>query len=97
VTALPDAAAALAKVESTANTWDLLITDQTMPGMTGTQLVSAVRRCRPDLPVILCTGYSNGLTPKTAKNLGAARLMTKPFGVNDMARAIREVLDAPAK
>ena len=55
LTSGPDA---LAAFRAAPHSFDLVITDQTMPGMTGETLVGALRRIRPDIPVILCTGYS---------------------------------------
>jgi CheY-like chemotaxis protein len=63
---------------------DLVITDQLMPGMTGTQLVDAIRSEQPDMPAILATGYSE-LPPGAASKL---ERLSKPFTQNDLARAI---------
>ena len=64
----------------------LLVTDQAMPGMTGSQLITAARAMRPDLPVILATGY--GETPADS----AARMvrLNKPFNQSDLNRAVAE-------
>jgi CheY-like chemotaxis protein len=61
-----------------------VITDQLMPGMTGTQLVDAIRSEQPDMPAILATGYSE-LPPGAASKL---ERLSKPFTQNDLARAI---------
>jgi PAS domain S-box-containing protein len=63
---------------------DLIITDQAMPGMTGSQLIATVRSQRPDLPIILATGY--GETPADANH--AVHRLSKPFGQKDLQRAV---------
>lgn len=77
--------------------FDLLISDQTMPGMTGVDLVSAVHAVRADLPVILCTGYSEILDAERARAAGAKAFVMKPFTPASLAAAIEEVLQAPGK
>lgn len=66
---------------------DLIITDQAMPGMTGSQLIAAVRTGRPDLPIILATGY--GETPSDAN--GAVHRLGKPFGQKELENAVLAV------
>ena len=63
---------------------DLVITDQLMPGMTGTQLIAVIRSERPELPIILATGYSELQTPPDA----SIPRLAKPFFQADLARAI---------
>lgn len=75
--------------------YDLLITDMTMPHMNGDELIAEVRRIRPDLPVILCTGYSARISEESAAELGINRFLMKPVGFVDLAQALRRVLDAP--
>ena len=50
--------------------FDLVITDQTMPGMTGTMLAEKILRVRKDMPIILCTGHSDTVSPEKAQALG---------------------------
>jgi len=64
-----------------------------MPGMTGAALAQEVLRIRPDFPVILCTGYSEGITRETAKTMGIREFLMKPLAMGDLARAVRSVLD----
>jgi len=59
--------------------YDLLITDQTMPEMTGSELVKELHAIRSDLPIILCTGYSNLINAEKAKDLGIAAFLMKPL------------------
>ncbi len=73
--------------------FDLVITDQTMPGMTGVQLAKEIRQQRPDMPVILCTGYSAQLSEERVRTAGIKRLIMKPFMINEMAVVIRDVLN----
>jgi len=73
--------------------FDLVITDQTMPNMAGSELAKELKRIRPDIPVILCTGYSQVITEDQARDIGIQEFMTKPVGVNDFAKTIRKVLD----
>lgn len=73
--------------------FDLLITDQTMPGMTGEVLAREVWRIRPELPIILCTGASLTMTPVKAKRLGIRAYLLKPVLKQDLSRAIRRVLE----
>ncbi len=71
---------------------DLLITDMAMPGMTGRRLITEVRKLKPDLPVILCTGYSETMTEKTAKALGVSHYLEKPYEMIDLSFAVRKIL-----
>ncbi len=73
--------------------FDLVITDQTMPEMTGVELVAKLFHISPDLPVILCTGYSDLISEDNALKLGIRGFIMKPFETVDMARKIRKALD----
>jgi CheY-like chemotaxis protein len=73
--------------------FDLVITDQTMPGMTGDILARELMRIRPDLPVIICTGYSQTVDEKKAKQAGIKALVMKPILINELANAIRRALE----
>jgi len=72
--------------------FDLIITDHTMPNLTGTDLIREIRRIRPDMPIILCTGFSEEVTRETAADLGVELIM-KPFEITQFAELIRKVLD----
>jgi PAS domain S-box-containing protein len=93
VTAVADSAEALKKIAEAPDAYDLLITDQTMPGLTGSELAEQARRIRPDLPVILCTGYSNTIDGERAAALGIGALLAKPIARAELARTVRKVLD----
>ncbi len=93
VSAYSDSREALAAFESDPEGVDLLITDMTMPGMTGDQVVRAVHARCPELPIIMCTGFSAVITPEKAQALGVRKLMMKPLLVGELAQTIRELLD----
>jgi PAS domain S-box-containing protein len=93
VSAYSDSREALAAFESDPEGVDLLITDMTMPGLTGDQVVRAVHARRPELPIIMCTGFSAVITPEKAQALGVRKLMMKPLLVGELAQTIRELLD----
>jgi len=73
--------------------YDLVITDQTMPGLTGEALSRELLRIRPELPIILCTGFSHIMTAEKAKALGIQAYLMKPLAIRDLAPIIRHVLD----
>jgi CheY-like chemotaxis protein/anti-sigma regulatory factor (Ser/Thr protein kinase) len=76
--------------------FDLVISDQTMPGMTGDGLARELMRINPQIPVILCTGYSQLIDPEKAKEKGIKALVMKPILITEMDAAIRTALGAAA-
>jgi len=88
---------ALAALQSNASAFDLLVTDQTMPGITGVQLVGKAKRLRPDLPILLCTGYSEAVTEENASQFGISRFLKKPVNREDLALAVHHALAGPTK
>jgi len=74
--------------------FDLLITDTTMPGMTGDKLVEQVLQVRPDMKIIICTGYSERVDECRAILLGAKAYAMKPIDQKQLARIVRRVLDS---
>jgi len=76
--------------------FDLVITDQTMPAMTGATLVTELRRIRPDIPIILCTGFSHVMNAAQAQALGVDAFIVKPRGMQELAVTIQQVLDQRA-
>ncbi len=72
--------------------FDLVVTDQTMPGMTGEALVREIKALRPDVPIIVCSGLGNRLTPEAARHLGIAGSLAKPALTEEFARAVRDAL-----
>jgi len=93
VTSTTDSKDALEKIRTNPDGFDLLITDQTMPGLTGAELATAVKEIKPTLPIILCTGHSSVLSPKQSQAIGIARYIGKPVIGNTLSDAVREVLD----
>ena len=73
--------------------FDLVITDKTMPGMTGDALARELMSIRPNLPVIICTGYSHTIDHERAKQIGIKAFVMKPILINEIAAAVRKVLD----
>ena len=73
--------------------FDLVITDKTMPGMTGDALAKELISIRPDLPVIICTGYSQSIDQERAKQIGIKAFVMKPILINEISATVRKVLD----
>jgi CheY-like chemotaxis protein len=73
--------------------FDLVITDMTMPNMTGEELANELMFIRPDIPIILCTGFSRSVTEKKAKAMGIQAFILKPILRQELAETIRRVLD----
>jgi CheY-like chemotaxis protein len=93
VTAWRSPVEALECFRSNSSAFDILITDMTMPKMTGIQLVMEVRNIRADIPVILCTGYRQISKPQEIETAGIGRIISKPATSKDLARAIRSLMD----
>jgi len=72
--------------------FDVVITDQTMPRMTGEDLVHALRQMRPDIPIILCTGFSHVMDAKKAQALGNVTFLMKPVDERELAATLQQVL-----
>jgi len=92
VSAYTDSADALKAFLVCPRVYDLLITDMTMPGMTGTGLAKAVKAVRSDLPIILCTGFNEQISQENSQSLGIQSLIMKPVGMQQLAETIRNVL-----
>jgi len=73
---------------------DLVITDMTMPKMTGAELAMKILDKKPSTPIILCTGYSENFTESNAAAIGIKKYIVKPFAMHKLACSIREVLDS---
>jgi CheY-like chemotaxis protein len=71
--------------------FDFVITDSTMPGMTGMTLARELQRLRPDLPVILCSGSHEGLDPQRVAAQGIAAVLLKPWTPQELAHTIQQV------
>ena len=84
---------ALEVFRSNPGRFDLVITDLTMPKMTGDKLVEEILNIRPDISIILCTGFSEKIDAKKAKEIGAANYIEKPIDKRELAKMVRNVLD----
>ncbi|MGA8180825.1 MAG: PAS domain S-box protein, partial [Desulfobacterales bacterium] len=79
--------------KSRPNAFDLVITDLTMPNMAGDELALKIMSIRPEIPVILCTGFSTRITEEKAKGMGIKAFIMKPLIKKDIAETLRQVLD----
>jgi CheY-like chemotaxis protein len=93
VTAMADARQALELFLEDPLQFDLIITDQSMPEITGIVLARQILEVRPDIPVILCTGFSEVVSPEEVKKMGLRDFLMKPVTKDGLARAIRRVLE----
>lgn len=73
--------------------FDLLITDLTMPQVTGAELATQALAVRPDLPIIMCTGYSEIISEEQAKAIGIREYVLKPLVAQKLAEVVRSALD----
>ncbi|MEN6440668.1 MAG: response regulator [Syntrophobacter sp.] len=85
---------ALERFRAQPDAFDLIITDMTMPALNGLELARELLAIRPDLPIILCTGYSDALTGKKDKGTGIREVLMKPYAITDLVERIHKVLDA---
>ncbi len=84
---------ALKTIQNQPDQFDLVITDHTMPGMTGSDLARRILQIRSEMPIILCTGFSNQISEEKAKIYGIKGFAMKPLAKKDLAALIRKVLD----
>jgi signal transduction histidine kinase/ActR/RegA family two-component response regulator len=75
------------------DTFDMIITDMAMPGMSGDRLAAECLKKRPDIPILLCTGFSDSLTEEKMLSQGIRGFLSKPMGMGELAQKIHEVLD----
>jgi CheY-like chemotaxis protein len=73
--------------------FDLVISDRGMPNITGEQLARELLSIRPEIPIILCTGFSNEIDVNRAKAMGVKGFLMKPVAIGYLAEMIRKVLD----
>ncbi|HNX00142.1 MAG TPA: PAS domain S-box protein [Candidatus Cloacimonadota bacterium] len=92
VTAVNDSQTALSLLMTKTKHYDLLITDLTMPGMTGTDLAALVKKERPELPIVLCSGF-NELAETDIDQLGISEILKKPIDRFKLAEVTRKILD----
>jgi CheY-like chemotaxis protein len=72
--------------------FDLVITDQTMPHMTGGQLAQEILKIRPGMPVILCTGFSEAVTAEKAQDLGISAYLQKPVNFDELGKTVHRLV-----
>ena len=87
-----DSRHALATFQGDPDGFDLIVTDQTMPGLTGEALIREVRSIRADIPVIVCTGFSSGTTTRRIEDLGVHAVILKPALAEMLGTAVHEAL-----
>ncbi|MBF0508786.1 MAG: response regulator [Deltaproteobacteria bacterium] len=92
VTAKTGGVEALGAFMANPDDFDLLITDMAMPHMTGDNLAREIMRRRPDIPVILCTGFSEAIDANKAREMGCRGFLIKPIDITRLAKLIRQVL-----
>lgn len=85
---------ALDKIKASPDGFDLVFTDQSMPGLTGIQMGRQIKNIRADLPIILSTGYSDIFDAKAAEKAGINGYLSKPYSIQEMAAKVRSVLDS---
>jgi DNA-binding NtrC family response regulator len=79
------------------NRFDVVITDQTMPQMTGEDFIHALHRLRPELPVILCTGFSHVMDSQKAQALGQVTFLMKPVDAYELGVLLQQLLVRQSK
>ncbi len=94
--AVEDSREAFAMFKSAPYSFDLIITDQTMPHLTGYELARQVLALRPDMPIILSTGYSETVTENTAAAAGICALLMKPLRRHELSETIHRILNSQA-
>jgi CheY-like chemotaxis protein len=73
--------------------FDLVLTDQSMPNMSGIEVIAEILKIRPDMPCILCTGFSSKISEANAGKKGIRKYLKKPYDKKILSEAVREVLD----
>ena len=73
--------------------FDLVITDYTMPHMTGVALAKEILNIRPDEPIILCTGFNEMITEENARSMGIREFIMKPVTINELSKKVAAALD----
>ena len=97
VTALTDSTEALKLFSSDPSRFDLVITDQTMPKLTGLNLARKLLEVQNNIPIIICTGHSDGVSPEKAREVGIKEFLIKPIGKQELATVVRSVLDTKSE
>jgi PAS domain S-box-containing protein len=87
-----DSRSALSAFRADPGAFDLVMTDLTMPGLTGVDLAREILQLRPDVPIVLCTGFSETETAEKARQVGIKELLMKPLVMQDIAEAIQKAM-----
>ena len=95
VTAKTSSLDALQAFRDRPDAFDLVFTDMTMPSLTGRELAREITAIRKDIPVILCTGFSDMMNNEEAREAGVREIVIKPYIMNTLAKTIRNALDCP--
>jgi len=93
ITARTSSIEALEAFRANPDKFDLVITDMTMPNMTGDKLAGEMIKIRSDIPIILCTGFSEMMSQEGAESLGLKGFLMKPIVLKELSSVIRKVLD----
>ena len=93
VTATTNSEEALEAFKAKPESLDLIITDQTMPKITGSELAKEILKIRAEMPIILCTGYSSMISAEKALEIGIKKFAVKPVDRKELAKIVRETLD----
>ena len=91
--AVKDSVEALKLFEKEPYEFDLVVTDLTMPNMTGLELSRKVLAIRPELPVILCTGFNDAINEQEASSMGIRELLLKPTDIRELKKTVRRALE----
>ncbi|MCG8616230.1 MAG: ATP-binding protein [Desulfobacterales bacterium] len=95
VVSFSDSTAALKGFRDTPDQFDLIVTDLTMPGLSGEMLVAEIRKVRRNIPVLLCSGFSEKINDENAAIMGIKHLLKKPVQLAELAEGIRRAIDDP--
>ncbi len=91
-----DGQAALALFLEDPESFDLVVTDQTMPRMAGNLLVTEILKVRPEMLIVLCSGHNSEISPENSRSFGIHRFVYKPYRLKDLSQVVRELLDNSA-
>ena len=94
---MSDSAEAVKSITANADGFDLVINDQTMPGLTDKELIAEVKKVKVDIPTILCTGFSSKIDEDEAAKLGISAFMMKLLDLPQFSQTIRRVLDGESR
>ncbi len=89
---MSDSLKALESFRRSPDSFDVMVTDIVMPEMSGQQLIEEVRAIRPDLPIVICSGFSEKFTPERAREMGIKEFLVKPIGRQELGGAIRRAI-----